>query len=71
MAQGKVKWFDARRGYGFVSDEAGDVFLHRRILQKIGLRRIEPGRRVEFEYELTPRGRKAIWIRLLPPSQDP
>jgi len=70
MAQGKVKWFDARRGYGFLTDEAGDVFLHRRILQKIGMRRIEPGRLVEFEYELTPKGRKATWIRLLPPSQE-
>lgn len=51
--RGIVRWFDARRGYGFiVPDEGGpDVFLHRRVLQSsAGVRRLEPGQIVEYGY---------------------
>lgn len=65
--QGSVRWFDARRGFGFVvPDEGGpDIFLYRTVLRAAGLKRLDPGQRVEYKIEETPRGRKATEIRLL------
>jgi CspA family cold shock protein len=66
--RGVVKWFDANRGYGFILPEEGgaDIFLHRRVLQaSAGLRRLEPGQRVEFDVEETPQGRKITRISLI------
>ncbi len=65
--RGVVKWFDARRGYGFILPDDGgpEVFLHRRVLQaSLSLRRLEPGQRVEYELADTPQGRKVKWIAL-------
>jgi CspA family cold shock protein len=49
--EGTIKWFDPRRGFGFIAREAGsDVFLHRSIVDKYGLsdRQLEPGVPVRF-----------------------
>jgi CspA family cold shock protein len=64
---GIIRWFDARRGYGFIIPEGGgpDVFLHRRVLQRSRLRRITPGVRVRYEAEETAVGIKATWIEPL------
>ncbi len=65
--RGVVKWFDARRGYGFIIPDDGglDVFLHRRVLQaSIGRRRLEPGQVVEYDAQDTAQGRKVTQIVL-------
>jgi len=66
LSCGTIRWFDARRGYGFIIPVAGgrDVFLHRRILQDAGLRRIDPGVRVCYEAETTPAGIKATRLEV-------
>ena len=47
-------------------DEGGpDVFLYRTVLRAGGLKRLDPGQRVEYEVEETPRGRKATRVALL------
>jgi CspA family cold shock protein len=57
---GTVKWFDASRGYGFVSRENGaDVFVHQSAIQTEGYRSLTEGQRVEFEVEQGPKGAKA------------
>lgn len=51
MALGTVKWFNAEKGYGFITvDESGDdVFVHWSAIQMDGFRALEEGQRVEFE----------------------
>jgi CspA family cold shock protein len=50
MAQGTVKWFNAQKGYGFISrDDGEDVFVHFTAIAGEGFRSLEEGQRVEFE----------------------
>jgi CspA family cold shock protein len=58
--QGIVKWFNADKGYGFITREGGeDVFVHHSELQSDGYRTLEDGQRVEFTIERTPKGLQA------------
>ena len=48
--KGTVKWFDAKKGFGFISDEGGtDVFVHFSALQMDGFKVLDEGDEVEFE----------------------
>ena len=48
--QGKVKWFNAKKGYGFICDEDGaDVFVHFSALNMEGFKVLEEGDTVEYE----------------------
>lgn len=51
MLLGTVKWFNTKKGYGFIAPEKGekDVFVHVTQLEKIGLRRLSDGQRVGYE----------------------
>lgn len=58
--QGTVKWFNASKGYGFISREGGeDVFVHYSALQVDGYRSLDEGQRVEFIVERGPKGLQA------------
>lgn len=49
-AQGKVKWFNEKKGYGFIErDEGGDVFVHFSAIKGDGFKTLKEGQRVEFE----------------------
>jgi CspA family cold shock protein len=55
---GTVKWFDAKKGYGFINREGGeDVFIHYSSIQGNGYRVLEDGQKVEFEVV---QGRKGL-----------
>ena len=55
---GTVKWFDAKKGYGFINREDGeDVFIHYSSIQGNGYRVLEDGQKVEFEVV---QGRKGL-----------
>lgn len=51
MASGAVKWFDGKKGYGFITPDLGprDVFVHISALADAGLSRLQPGQRLDFE----------------------
>ena len=58
--QGTVKWFNAGKGYGFISREGGeDVFVHYSALQSEGFRSLDEGQQVEFTIEHGPKGLQA------------
>lgn len=63
---GTVKWFNATKGYGFISREDGpDVFVHFSAIQTDGYRTLEEGQRVEFSIEQGPKGLQAADVRPL------
>ena len=60
MAQGIVKWFNDRKGYGFISQEDGkDVFVHYSSIEAQGFKTLAEGDRVDFEIQETDRGPEA------------
>lgn len=66
MALGTVKWFNAEKGYGFITvDESGDdVFVHWAAIQMDGFRALEEGQRVEFELGEGQKGPQAEGVRV-------
>jgi CspA family cold shock protein len=64
---GKVKWFDADKGFGFLAnDEGGEVFVHASALPA-GATTLKPGARVEFGIAEGKRGLQALSVRVLDP----
>ena len=64
MATGTVKWFNAEKGYGFISQSDGaDVFVHHSAIQMNGYRSLEEGQQVEFEVQEGPKGLQAASVR--------
>lgn len=57
MAIGKVKWFDARKGFGFIQPEAGgkDVFVHISAVERAGLGSLNEGQKISYEAVSDPR----------------
>jgi CspA family cold shock protein len=65
VATGTVKWFNAEKGYGFISqpDGGADVFVHFSAIDMNGYRLLEEGQQVEFEVQEGPKGLQAASVR--------
>ena len=61
MATGTVKWFNPRKGYGFIEPEGGDndVFVHISAVQKSGLDKLTEGQKIEYDLEEQKNGKSA------------
>ena len=58
--QGKVKWFNAEKGYGFIeTEQGGDVFVHFSAIQQEGFKTLDEGQEVEFDIVEGARGPQA------------
>lgn len=66
MAEGQVKWFNEKKGYGFIQQDDGkDLFVHFSAIQGDGFRTLKEGQRVTFEIEETSKGPKAKNVQLV------
>jgi len=61
MVKGTVKWFNEKKGFGFLAREDGDdVFVHYSAIQSTGFKNLEEGQQVEFEVQDGPKGPQAV-----------
>jgi cold shock protein len=66
MAEGKVKWFNEKKGFGFIeSDEGGDIFVHYSAIQSPGFRTLVENQRVSFDVEQGQKGPAATNVKIL------
>ena len=60
MAEGIVKWFDEKKGFGFIEQDGGpDLFVHHSGINSTGFKTLNEGDRVTFDIERGPKGPKA------------
>ncbi len=66
MARGKVKWFNEKKGYGFIEQEDGkDLFVHHTDIQGGGFKNLYENEEVEFEIEQGEKGPKASNVKVV------
>ncbi len=68
MATGNVRWFNRKKGFGFITPDTGpcDVFVHISAIQRSGIAYLDEGQRVEFELTQTADGRlSALGLRVM------
>ncbi len=64
MPTGVIKWFNDKKGFGFISSESGgDVFVHYTGIAGDGFRTLSEGDKVEFEVETGEKGPRAVSVR--------
>lgn len=66
VANGVVKWFNDRKGYGFIEQEGGpDVFVHHTGIDSSGFRSLNEGDHVTFDIEEGPKGAHAVNVKVV------
>ena len=66
MAEGTVKWFSNKKGFGFIEQDAGqDLFVHHTSINASGFKSLNEGQRVQFDIETSEKGPKAKNVKAL------
>jgi len=66
MAEGRVKWFDLKKGYGFITADSGkELFVHYSAIEGQGFKSLEEGERVSFDEEKGVKGPQAVRVKRL------
>lgn len=67
MLKGKVKWFNAKKGYGFITreDDGTDIFVHFSAIQSEGYKKLKQDQEVEFDTEKGDHGPQAKDVKIL------
>ena len=67
MAEGKVKWFNNTKGYGFVNlhDDTEDYFVHYSSIEMDGYKSLKAGQAVTFDIDASEKGKNAINVKLV------
>lgn len=66
MPEGQVKWFNEKKGFGFIEQDGGkDLFVHYTAIQGDGFKFLKEGQKVRFEIEETPKGPKAKNVQII------
>jgi CspA family cold shock protein len=66
MAEGRVKWFNDKKGYGFIEADSGkELFVHHSSIEGSGFKSLQEGERVSFEEESGAKGPQAVKVRKL------
>ncbi|HNQ66194.1 MAG TPA: cold-shock protein [Smithella sp.] len=66
MSEGKVKWFNEKKGFGFIANnDGGDVFVHFNDIQASGFKTLQEGASVSFDIENGPKGPSAVNVKAL------
>ncbi|MEW5694129.1 MAG: cold-shock protein [Candidatus Hydrogenedentota bacterium] len=62
--QGSVKWFDEKKGFGFITQDGGDdIFVHFSAIERSGFKTLKEGQRVQFEVTKSPKGPRAEKVK--------
>ena len=72
MAQGKVKWFDSQKGFGFIEQAEGpDLFVHFRAINTAGFKTLQENDIVEYNIASGPKGDSAVDVKVVSRSSAP
>lgn len=66
MQEGTVKWFESKKGFGFIEQEDGpDVFVHFSGISGDGFKSLNEGDKVTFDTDTTPKGLAAVNVKIV------